>query len=120
MINCGEEQNDLWQSATQNKYNTTEKLINTDEQCEFRPGERFPPLTDHELEEELRQFSTKFEWKDVLGKSFDVPLPFHRTDNTVDYFLTVISKLFTLFARHLSVIHYRLKNLNKNPYQLKN
>jgi hypothetical protein len=84
LINCGGQQTDLLNSLIKNQYNTTEKLINTDEQCEFRQGERFPPLTDHELEQELRQFCTKFEWKDiktVLGKSFDVTL--QSTDTTV-------------------------------------
>jgi len=83
LINCGEQQNDLFKSLFKNQYNTTEKLINTDEQCEFRQGERFPPLTDDELEQELRQLCTKFEWKDiktVRRKSSDVPV-----DNTVKY-----------------------------------
>lgn len=66
--------------------NTTEKLINTDEQCEFRTGERFRPLTDDELEQELRQFCTKIEQKDlkiILGNSFDAPITSHRPDLTV-------------------------------------
>jgi hypothetical protein len=60
-----------------NQFYTTEKLINTDEQCEFRIGERFPPLTDTELEQELRQFDTKSEPNDVetiLDKSFETPI----------------------------------------------
>ncbi len=83
LINCGEQQNDLLISFFKNQYNTTEKLINTDEQCEFRQGERFPPLTDDELEQELRQFCTKFESKDIKTvpeKSFDILI-----DNTVKY-----------------------------------
>jgi hypothetical protein len=86
LINCSEQQNDLLKTLFKNQYNTTEKLINTDEQCEFRQGERFPPLTDNELEQELRRFRTKFEWKDiktVLGKSFNVPTTFHPQDDTV-------------------------------------
>jgi hypothetical protein len=82
VINCGEQFLHPW---TENHYYTTEKLINTDEQCEFPPGERFPRLTDNELEEELRRFCTTFKWKDiktVLGKSF-APLTHPQLTNTV-------------------------------------
>lgn len=86
LINCGEQQNDLLNSSIKNQYNTTEKLINTDEQCQFRLGERFPPLTDTELEEELHRLCTKFKWKDIkiiLGKSFNVSTTSHLPNHTV-------------------------------------
>ena len=72
---CGEKPNDLLASSIKNQYHTIEKLINTDQQCEFRTGERFRPLPDNELEPELHQRCTKFELKDIktiLGKSFHV------------------------------------------------
>ncbi len=84
--NCDEQFNDLLKSLFKNQYHTTEKLINTDEQCEFRTGERFPPLTDDELQQELRQFCTKIEWKDIqtiLGNSFDAPITSHQPNITV-------------------------------------
>ncbi|CAF3398807.1 unnamed protein product [Rotaria sp. Silwood1] len=83
LTTCNEQQKDLIKLFIQNQYYTTEKQINTDEQCEFRIGERFPPLTDHELEQELRRFCTKFEQKNIetiLGKSFDAPIISHQTN----------------------------------------
>ncbi|CAF3529113.1 unnamed protein product [Adineta steineri] len=73
---------------------TTEKLINTDEQCEFPTGERFPPLTDDELEQELQQFCPKFKWKDIktiLGKSFHAPILSHQVNDftyEIDRYIT--------------------------------
>jgi hypothetical protein len=87
LLNCGDLKNNLLESTITNQFYTTEKSINTDEQCEFRTGERFPPLTETELEQELRQFCTKFEWKDVenvLGESFDAPINLHQADITVN------------------------------------
>ncbi len=84
--NCDEQFNDLLKSLFKNRYHTTEKLINTDEQCEFRTGERFPPLTDDELQQELRRFCKKLEWKDfqtILGNSFDAPITSHQPNITV-------------------------------------
>lgn len=84
--NCGQQPDDLFNLFIKNQYNTTEKLINTDERCEFRPGERFPPLTDNELVQELNQLCTKFTWKDiktVFGKSFNVQTTLRPIDNTV-------------------------------------
>ncbi|CAF4175904.1 unnamed protein product [Rotaria sp. Silwood2] len=81
LITCNEQQNDLLKSFIKNQYYTTEKQINTDEQCEFRTGERFRPLTDNELEQELRRFCTKFEQKSIetiLGKSFVAPITSHQ------------------------------------------
>jgi hypothetical protein len=81
--NCDEH---LLKSLFKNQYHTTEKLINTDEQCEFRTGERFLPLTDDELQQELRQFCKKLEWKDIqtiLGNSFDAPITSHQPNITV-------------------------------------
>ncbi|CAF1644920.1 unnamed protein product [Rotaria magnacalcarata] len=84
--NCHEQhQHDLLKSYIKKYYHTTEKQINTDERCEFRPGERFPPLTDHELEQELRGFCTKLEQETIetiLGKSFDIRITPQQTSIT--------------------------------------
>ncbi|CAF4390408.1 unnamed protein product, partial [Adineta steineri] len=72
----------------------TEKLINTDDQCEFPSGERFPPLTNDELEQELQQFCPKFKWKDIktiLGKSFHAPILSHQVNDftyEIDRYIT--------------------------------
>ncbi|CAF3551851.1 unnamed protein product [Rotaria sordida] len=82
-ITCNEQQNDLLKSLIKNQFYTTEKQINTDEQCEFQTGERFRPLTDNELEQELRRLYTKFEQKTIetiLGKSFDASIIPHQTN----------------------------------------
>ncbi|CAF4445404.1 unnamed protein product [Rotaria socialis] len=84
--NCHEQhQHDLLKSYIKKYYHTTEKQINTDERCEFRPGERFPPLADHEFEQELRRFCTKLEQKTIetiLGKSFDARITPQQTNIT--------------------------------------
>ena len=69
-----------------NQFYTTEKQINTDEQCEFQTGERFCPLTDNELEQELHRLCTKFERKNIetiLGKSFDASIIPYQTNISV-------------------------------------
>lgn len=88
---CGGQQNDLINPWIEKRWTTTEKLINTDEQCEFQIGEHFPPLTDIELEEELNRLYTKFQWKDVhniLGKTFNVSITSHSSDHTVCHYLS--------------------------------
>ena len=84
--NCGQQPDDLFNLYMKNQYSTTEKFVNTDERCEFRPGERFPPLTDDELTQQLNQLCKKFKRKDIktiFEKSFTIPKTHHPTDNTV-------------------------------------
>ena len=87
LSNCIEQQTDLLNSYVINlQYSTTEKQINTDEQGQCRIGEQFRPLTDSELDQELDQFCTKFDWKHtetVLDKSFDAPIVPYQASMTV-------------------------------------
>lgn len=86
LVNCGEEELSTSSLILNNRYNTLEKLIHTDEQCEHRPHQRYPPLNEHELEEELRQFCKNIDSNDikiVLGSSFNVPITSKPIDNNV-------------------------------------
>ena len=121
---CSGQQDDLINPLIKTPWMTTEKLLNTDEQCAFQTGEHLPPLTDIELQEELSQYCTKFQWDDIqniLGKAFHVSITSHPSDHTVYHYLfSHVNQIDIYHCRHLLVIHHYLQNCIKHRYLIKN
>ncbi|CAF1119049.1 unnamed protein product [Adineta ricciae] len=77
--NCGIQLNDLLKPLNERQYHTAEKLINTDEICEFPPRKRLRPMITNELKPESRQLCTASHWTTVLVNESKSPDPIEQT-----------------------------------------
>lgn len=114
---CGGDHDNLIKTS----WMTTEKLLNTDEQCPFPTGEHLPPLTDIELETELNQYCPTLQRNDIqniLGKAFHVSITSHLSDQTVYHYLSFRVDIYS--RRHSLVIHHYLQNCIQHRYLIKN